>query len=529
MERTKLRWNGWGPGPDALAGRDEVWRWLAGELGMPSLLATPSRALGDIALAPPRLSADRRAALVDILGEGQVRQDAEERIGHALGRSYQNLLRLRGGDIAVLPDAVLYPRNTDEVLAVLRYASTNGIAVIPHGGGTSMDGGVDAARGEFASAMSVDLSEMDRFLDIDTIAGLAVAETGIAGPALEKNLALRGFTLGHRPESFEFSTLGGWIAEDSAGQEANHYGRTRDWLAGVTLATPAGLLRLADFSAPDLKALVTGSRGGLGIITQATIRVRPLPVGSEFHAWLFSDFAAGIVALHAAARAEIPNLMLRLSDAGATRFQRNFPRAEKWRGLKDRLRDRYLGLRRMNGQAALLVAGFSGGENDIAAARGNFAAVAKRLGAISLGEETHWQNERFAGPALRDSLLERGVGVERLEVSASWSKLPALYAATRRALDAAMRRHVPCPGAHGLVLSHIGHSFSDGASLTFTCIFPRMLNDEMTQARAIRQAGLDAIRAQGRAVQTDGLDRELLLGIKKILDPKGVMNPGKLP
>lgn len=528
MDRTKLRWNGWGPGPDALAERAEVWTWLAGELGMPALLATPSRALEDIALAPPRLSAGSRAALVDILGEGQLRQDAGERIGHALGRSYQNLLRLRGGDIALTPDAVLYPRNTDEVLGVLRYASMNGIAVIPHGGGASMDGGVDVVRGEFASAVSVDLSEMDRFLDIDTMAGIAVAETGIGGPALEKNLALRGFTLGHRPDSFEFSTLGGWIAEDGAGQEANHYGRARDWLAGVTLATPAGLLTLADFSAPDLKALVTGSRGGLGIITQATIRVRPLPASREFHAWLFSDFAAGIVALHAAARAEIPNLMLRLSDAGDTRFRRNFPRAEKWRGLKDRLRDRYLGLRRMNGQAALLIAGFSGNQKDIAAARDNFAALAKRLGALSLGEEQRWQEERFAGPALRDSLLERGVGVERLEVSASWSKLPALYAATRRALDSAMRRHAPCPGAHGLVLCHMGQSGAAGARLIFTCIFPRTLNDEMAQARAIRKAGLDAIRAQGCAAPVDDLERELLLGIKKLLDPNGIMNPGKL-
>ena len=528
MDRTKLRWNGWGPRPDALAERGEVWTWLAGELGMPALLATPSRALEDIALAPPRLGAGQRAALIAILGEGQVRQDTQERISHALGRSYRNLLRLRGGEIAIAPDAVLYPRNSGEVLALLRHASENGIAVIPYGGGASQDGGVDAVRGECVALVCVDLSEMDRFLDIDTMAGTAIAEAGIRGPALEKNLALRGFTLGHRPESFEFSTLGGWIAENSAGQDANHHGRARDWLAGVSLATPAGLLELADLSEPDLKALVPGSRGGLGIVTQATIRVRPI-AGQEHHAWLFSDFAAGIVALHAAARAQIPNLMLRLSDAGDTRFRRNFPRAEKWRRLRDRLRDRYLGLRRTNGQAALLIAGFSGTEKDIAAARDNFAALAKRLGALSLGEEQRWQEERFAAPELRDSLLERGVGMERLEVHAGWSKLPALYAATRRALDAAMRRHVPCPGAHGLVLCHVSRSGADGASLVFTCIFPRTLNDERTQAHAIRQAGLDAIHAQGCAMPANGLERELLLGIRKILDPKGIMNPGKLP
>jgi alkyldihydroxyacetonephosphate synthase len=529
MERTKLRWNGWGPRPDALAERGEVWTWLAAELGMPALLATPSRALEDIALAPPRLSAGQHAALVDILGEGQVRQDAKERISHALGRSYQNLLRLRGGDIAITPDAVLYPRNTGEVLALLRHASESGIAVIPYGGGTSPDGGVDGARGECAALVSIDLSEMDRFLDIDTMAGTAIAEAGIGGPGLEKNLALRGFTLGHRPDSFEFSTLGGWIAEDGAGQDANHYGRARDWLAGVSLATPTGLLNLTEFPAPDLKTLVAGSRGGLGVVTQATIRVRPIAAGSEYQAWLFGDFAAGIVALHAAARARIPNLMLRLSDAGDTRFRRNLPRVEKWRGLKDRLRDRYLGLRRMNGQAALLTAGFSGSEKDISAARDNFAVIAKRLGALSLGEEQRWQEERFAAPELRDSLMERGVGVERLEAATSWSKLPALYAATRRALVGAMRRHVPCPGAHGLVLCHVSRSGMDGASLVFTCIFPRTLNDEMAQAHAIRQAGLDVIHAQGCTMPMDGLERELLLGIKKILDPRGIMNPGKLP
>ncbi len=285
VDRTKIRWNGWGwaAHKDELGAREDVWTWLASELGMPALLATPPRPLEEIPLPASALSAEDRQKLSAIVGTDRVREDRYERAFHALGRSYHDLLRLRAGDLPCVPDAVVYPRGTDEVLAVLALAAERAIAVIPYGGGTSVVGGVSAARGTFSAAITLDMSAMNRVIDIDPVSQTATAEAGIYGPALEKALAAKGLTLGHTPQSFEFSTLGGWIGHAGAGQGSNRYGRAADWLVGVKLATPRGLMTTGDFPAsaagPSLKELVVGSEGVFGIVTEATIRVHELPAG----------------------------------------------------------------------------------------------------------------------------------------------------------------------------------------------------------------------------------------------------------
>ncbi len=186
--------------------------------------AQPSRyagaALEEIPIPPSRLDPSARTALAAIIGAERLRDDKYERAFHALGRSYHDLLRLRAGDLSTAPDAVLYPRGQDEVLAILGFASEHGIAVVPYGGGTSVVGGVSAAPGLFKSVVTLDLSGMDRVIDIDAVSQTAAVEAGIYGPALEKALSEKGLTLGHYPQSFEFSTLGGWIAHRGAGQQS---------------------------------------------------------------------------------------------------------------------------------------------------------------------------------------------------------------------------------------------------------------------------------------------------------------------
>src|ERR1700754_2200613 len=171
-DRAKIKWNGWGWAAhrEALTGREEIWTWLAEELGMPSLLATPARPLEDIVPAPPRLDEATRAKLVEMLGLDRVRDDAYERAFHALGRSYHDLLRLRSGDLSTAPDAVLYPRAAEEVLALLAFCSERDIAVVPYGGGTSVVGGVSGAPGAFPAVVTLDMSGMDRLTEVDTTA-----------------------------------------------------------------------------------------------------------------------------------------------------------------------------------------------------------------------------------------------------------------------------------------------------------------------------------------------------------------------
>jgi alkyldihydroxyacetonephosphate synthase len=552
VDRAKIKWNGWGwaAHQDALASRDEVWTWLAAELGMPSLLATPARAIEDVTLPEAKLSAETRAKLVAMLGPERVRDSTYERAFHALGRSYYDLLRLRSGDIASAPDAVLYPRGTDEVLALLTFAAERDIAVVPYGGGTSVVGGVSATRGEFPSVITLDLSGMDRLLDVDPASRTATAEAGIYGPALEKGLAAKGLTLGHHPQSFEFSSLGGWIAHRGAGQGSRRYGRAEDWLAGVKLATPRGLLDTNAFpgssAGPQLDDIVLGSEGIFGIVTEATMRVHPAPEASDWRGYLFRDFASGASAIRAAAQDEIPATMLRLSDGEETRFYRTFGGLGKQRGLKDRFADLYLDRRGFDAKACALIAGFEGDAATVERARKQFDLLAKKFGALALGrgQGERWREGRFHGPYMRDPMMDRGVGIDTLETATRWSKIDVLYTAVRDALDKAMRETAPRPGAHGVVLCHISHSYPDGASLYFTYIFPRSLGGEIAQWRAIKTAASDAIAANGGTIshhhgvgedhlpwiaqEKGSLGIDVLRAIKCVLDPKGILNPGKL-
>jgi len=251
IDRTKLRWNGWGwsAHKDGLGAREDVWAWLANELGMPALLATPARPIEDIELPSARLSGTERGAFQKIVGAEHARDDSFERAFHALGRSYHDLLRMRAGKFESAPDLVVYPRATTEVLALLDYATENAIAVVPFGGGTSVVGGVSANIGAHKSVIALDLSRMDTLIAADARSRMATSEAGIYGPALERGLYAKGLTLGHYPQSFEFSTLGGWIAHRGAGQGSNGYGRVEDWLLGVKLATPMGVLETKPFPA----------------------------------------------------------------------------------------------------------------------------------------------------------------------------------------------------------------------------------------------------------------------------------------
>jgi len=552
IDRSKISWNGWGwaAHKDALAGREDVWTWLAGELGMPSLLATPPRDIADVTLPATRLPIDTRAKLVAMLGQDRVRDDNYERAFHALGRSYHDLLKLRAGELSTAPDAVLYPRGTDEVIALLAFAAENDVAIVPYGGGTSVVGAVNADRGKFHSVVTLDLSGMDRLIEIDTTSHTATAEAGIYGPALEKGLQAKGMTLGHYPQSFEFSTLGGWIAHRGAGQGSGRYGRAEDWLVGAKLATPQGLLDTNGFPAssagPQLNDIVLGSEGVFGIVTEATVRVHPAPAASDYPGYLFHDFADGAAAIRTAVQDELPATMLRLSDADETRFYRAFGALGKTRGFKDKIADFVLKSRGFDTNACALIAGFEGDAHTVSSSQKQFAAIAKKFGAMALGEGQgkRWREGRFHGPYLREPMMDRGIGVDTLETAASWSKIDALRTAVRTALDTAMRETAPRPGAQGIVMSHISHSYPDGASLYFTYFFPRALGNELTQWRTIKTAATDTIVANGGTIshhhgvgedhlpwiaQEKGpLGIAVLRAIKDALDPKGILNPGKL-
>ncbi|MCX5739254.1 MAG: FAD-binding oxidoreductase [Proteobacteria bacterium] len=336
IARETLRWNGWG----RLGESTEMTRTrevallaeLGRRLGRPLARGAEPVELDAIRLPPSKLTPEVLAQLRAACGEDGVRTSAFERVTHAVGRSLPDLLRLRRGEIGAAPEAVVYPAEEGAVAAVLRVAADANLAVIPFGGGSSVVGGVEprTAAGQ-AGALSLDTTRLDRLLRLDAESHTATFQAGIDGPALEAALALRGYTLGHFPQSFEHSTLGGWIATRSVGQQSDGYGGIEDLLVCARVVTPAGVIRTLDVpraaSGPELNQLLLGSEGVLGVIVEATVRVRPSAARSDERGMLFRSFAAGVAAVREAARAEIPVAMMRLSDGAERRAASILPRA----------------------------------------------------------------------------------------------------------------------------------------------------------------------------------------------------------
>jgi alkyldihydroxyacetonephosphate synthase len=461
------------------------WRRLAQAFAMPALLATPPRA--SITPPPSRLTIASIEKLTALLGASGVRQGNLERARHAAGRGLADQLRVRAGDLSTAPDAVLCPRNEADVLAVLKLCAELGIAV--------RIGGDTPARGVHASIVILNLSGLNR-VAFDPVSGRVEAEAGIALPELEGHLAERGMTLGI--DDLQSATLGSRIARAGAART--------DWLHSVRAATPQGSLD-GDLA----RRILPGSQGALGIITSASLRIRALPPKEDDCAWLFPDFASGLAAMRHARRSGMQQGRMRLWDDGATRLSHALA-AGDW-DLRRRLFDAWLAFRGLGSNAARLSVRFAGNDSERRVARKDFRKLARRLGAVSLGA---------AGPPdlmrLRETLLERGTGIDWIDTTASWTELPHLYVTVRAALKQAMRTMMPLPGAHGLVLCQIGPAWPDGARLRFTWLYPRKLEEEVAQAEVIHRAALAAV---GR--HDEGLERTVLRSIQQALDPKAIL------
>ncbi|WP_347058899.1 FAD-binding oxidoreductase [Blastococcus sp. HT6-30] len=545
-EQPELTIQGWGPRPTSAGdeGLDGALpkaarRYLGRELGWEPR-ATPPAPVDAIRLAPCRLPEAARTALADLLGEDNVRTDRESRLRHAGGKSYLDLLRRREGDASDAPDAVVLPGTTEETAALLALCGERGVVVVPFGGGTSVVGGLAGVDPDDRPTIAVDLARMSSVQSLDVPSSLVTAGPGMRGPALEQALDREGLTFGHLPQSWEFATLGGYAATRSAGQSSTGVGRFDDLVAGLTLATPAGVLELgsppASAAGPDLLGLALGSEGTLGVITELTLRVRPKPPASAYEGWSFRTWPAGLAALQALARHDLLPDVVRLSDADETRANLLMASGAGAKALRGKLRAR------RRGDGCMLVVGWEGVPDLVRARMRAAASLLRDGGAIRLGRTVgqSWRRHRFEAPYLRDRLLDRGLLVETLETAATWTALPTVYDATRRALREALTR-----GGHPpLVLSHLSHGYPTGASLYLTVIADRDDALPIQQWLSAKRAATDALLAAGgtlthhHAVGADHrpwLEREIgplgvevLRAVKQRLDPQGICNPGVL-
>lgn len=534
----RQRWWGWGedghdgPIPEGAA------KLLAGELGEGGERIEPV-ALEDVVLPASTLPEDARAALAAIVGDPFVTLEHAQRVSHAAGRSYPDLIRLRTGTIEHAPDAVVFPADAEEVARVIAACAQHDIAVVPFGGGSSVVGGVEALRGGKVAAICLDLTRLNALIGVDPTSQLATFGPGVYGPDAEALLAEHGLTLGHAPQSFEFSTVGGWVATRSSGQASTGYGRIDALVRGLKVATPAGEMVVHPFpgsaAGPALRELLVGSEGTLGVITEATLRVRPKPAERHSEAWAIGSFAAGVDAVRELEQAGVPADVTRLADEEESRF--NLAAG----GTGAKALTLYLKARG-RGRPCLLILSFDGDADSVRERRRRAARVLHRHGALSLGHEpgAAWESGRYHAPYMRDELMSVGYLVDTLETAAPWSRLLDVY----REVGAAIRDALASRGTPGLVGCHVSHLYPTGASLYFSFLARSERGAEIAQWRAAKQAAGEAIVAAGatithhHAVGTDhapwlaaeigDLGLDVLRTTKARLDPTGIMNPGKL-
>jgi alkyldihydroxyacetonephosphate synthase len=531
------RWNGWGDDEISYPLPPTAVAYLADLLG-PGERISDARFEDVLATMP----ASRLAP------QPHFTTDGAERLRHARGQSLPDWIALRYGRVETFPDAVAFPTSASEIRRLLRYAADTGIQLIPYGGGTSVAGHINPLPGERA-ALTVNLGRLNRLLAFDESSHLATIEAGASGPEIEAQLGARGYTLGHFPQSFDYSTLGGWIATRSTGQQSYYYGRIEALFAGGQVETPVGTLTLpplpASAAGPDLRHLILGSEGRLGIISSATVRVRRRPEQESFQAVFMPDWESGVAAMRSMAQAAVPVSMLRLSNAQETATTL----ALGGRARLVSLAERALRLLRYGPERCLLLFGVtagavSGGRRAARQTQRQATAVARDYGGLPVGSfiGNQWRHNRFRAPYLRNSLWQQGYAIDTVETAVPWSAVQATTAAVTQAIEAALADS----GERVLVLAHLSHAYVDGASIYVTYLYRRATGAAETLRRwqIIKTAASQAIVRHGGTISHQhgvGLDHAPYLAAEKgalgmallqdacrRVDPGGVLNPGKL-
>jgi alkyldihydroxyacetonephosphate synthase len=530
--RARSFW-GWGyedrfPDED---GRKGMGQAISSMLGFEGLeLLTPPR-LDAIELRPSRLAPP--ASLAPFM-----RAEPHERIHHTYGKGYRDIARGFRGDFSPAPDWVARPRNEDDVRAVLDWATDARVAVVPFGGGTSVVGGVEADVGDaYGSAVSLDLAALDAVLEVERTSLHARIQAGALGPHLESQLAAHGLTLRHFPQSFEFSSLGGWIATRAGGHFATVYTHIDDLVASVRMVSPAGVMesrRLPGSGAgPSPDRLVLGSEGILGVITEAWMRVRPRPLHRSTATVHFDRWESAVQAVRALSQSGLYPSNCRLLDA------------------------REAALNFVTGDGShVLIVGFESPDHPMVAWMDRAlvlcadhggrcpAGPVHKEGDERSGNDTggagHWKQAFVEAPYLMNTLVSLGVIVDTFETSVPWDRFDALHAAVMQRMGDAMRR--VC-GA-GSITCRFTHVYPDGPAPYYTFLAPGRRGAELEQWTELKRVASDALIEHGATIthhhavgrlhkpwyerQRPKPFAEALRAAKASLDPAGVLNPGVL-
>ncbi|HEU4844590.1 MAG TPA: FAD-binding oxidoreductase [Burkholderiaceae bacterium] len=526
------RWNGWGDDTIEFALGEDALGFLAQRIG--SGTPFPDAAFGAACaqLRPSRLAPHR---LIDTA--------AAVRLRNALGQSLPDWLRLRYGVIDTAPDGVAYPESAEQVRELLVYAAEHHVVLIPQGGGTSVAGHLTAPAGA-RPVLAVNLTRLRNLLSLDTQSQLATFGAGVFGPDLEAQLRAHGYTLGHFPQSFEYSTLGGWVVTRSSGQQSLRYGRIEQMFRGGKVETPAGTLDIPTFPASaagtDLREVVLGSEGRLGILTEATVRVTPLPDYEAFHAVFFPSWDKAEQAVRAVVQAGLSLSMLRLSNPLETVTMLALAGHKTLIGALET----WLRLRGCGEGKCMLMIGVSGRKSAARAALKDALAITGQHGGAHIGRHMgdKWKQNRYRNVYLRNAAWQHGYAIDTVETAVDWPRVAGMMQAVEAAATAALGQH----GEKVHAYTHLSHLYTQGASVYTTFVYRLAGNFEQDLARwrTLKQAVSQAIVANGGTISHQhgvGSDHAPYLAAEKgelglsamgalfrHFDPQQLMNPGKL-
>ncbi|TMQ03707.1 MAG: FAD-binding oxidoreductase [Deltaproteobacteria bacterium] len=494
----------------------------------PALQALPPGHDGEPEVPPPAVAVpDALAAFAT--------QAPRDRAMCTRGRAFPDLIAGFAGDYAGAPDLVARPRDAAEVARVLEVCADRGWACVPFGGGTSVVGGVDArlARGARAAAVALDLAALSGVREVDPTSRLARIAAGTPGPVLEDQLAAHGLTLRHYPQSFEHSTLGGWLATRAGGHYATGPTRIDELTHAITMITPRGELAThrhpGSGAGPEPARLVLGSEGALGVITEAWMRIVPRPRWRASASVAFADFTAGVAAARALAQSGLAPSNARLLDGHEARLHRV----------------------RFDGKSVLLI-GFESADHPLGAWLARAVELARDHGgeivtgpiesddASRTGVAGAWRQAFFDAPSMQSALLSIGVMSDTFETACSWTQFPELHARVTAAVAGALAE--TCGG--GVVTCRFTHVYPHGPAPYYTFVGALRPGGELAQWRAIKSAASEALAAAGGTIthhhavgriHRPWYDRErpplfgdALAAVKRALDPHGILNPGVL-
>ncbi|HVO26484.1 MAG TPA: FAD-binding oxidoreductase [Candidatus Margulisiibacteriota bacterium] len=532
MTARRQKFWGWGwedEGP-TVEQQQRIAQLLAARFGLSEVTIDPPPRIHDIMLRTPRLSPPAPLA-------GICSTEPFERAGHSYGKSFRDVVRAFRRQYPNPPDVVAFPRDESDIVALLDWCTSARAAAIPYGGGSSVVGGVEPPGGNaYRGVVSIDLRKLKRVIEIDRTSRAARIQAGVYGPALEEQLKPHGYTLRHFPQSFEFSSLGGWIATRSGGHFATLYTHIDDFVESLRVVTPTGIVesrRLPGSGAgPSPDRMFIGSEGTLGIITEAWMRLQDRPTFRNSVSITFSDFNAAVAATRAISQAGLYPSNCRLLDAAEA-----------------------VNAGAGSGSEAVLIVAFESADHSLDAwmARaleccrdhgGNVPAGAGTTrtdkDASREGAAGAWRQSFLSAPYLRDALVAMGMLTETFETAITWDRFSEFHAGVMAAAQAAVQR--VC-GA-GQVTCRFTHVYPDGPAPYYSIIAPAKKGSQIEQWDEIKTAASDAVLRLGGTIthhhavgrdhrrwydrqRPDGFARALVAA-KAALDPAGILNPGVL-